>query len=273
MNYYVYELIDPRNNLVFYVGKGKTRDKLNRVYRRIKDHLNSNDKSNRFKYFLIQKIRKLGLEVEFRIIKEGISESEAFILEIELIKKYGKRIDNSGNLVNITDGGEGISGFKHSNESKELMSIKHKELIKLNGGNFKGRKHNRETKQRMSIIQKKICKTRINSMQGKHHSEETKRKISEKQKGKTRLPKEMWYKFSNPGSKNPQAKKYIFINPNNEKFEVIGFFKDFIKQNELSYDACLEYRNKGKIPPPKNPNHNRMSKTRINSIGWEVIDA
>lgn len=270
-NYYVYALIDPRNNSIFYVGKGKTRDTLNRVYRRISDHIRGHDGNNKLKNSVIRKIQRLGLEVKGQIIKEGLLEQEAFELEKELIRSLGKRMSGTGNLVNLTDGGEGSSGHVMSEETKKILSEKNKARIKNTGiVNFKGEHHSLETRARMSEIQKEICKNRINPMQGKKHTEETKKRISDKQKGHSNLPKHLWYKFSNPRDKNPQAKKYLFINPDGEKFEVFGFFKKFISDNHLSYDTCREYLNKGKIPTPKNINHSRMSKNRILTTGWEI---
>ena len=85
----------------FYVGKGKdnrawsTRGR-SKFWSRVKD--------------------KHGYIVE--IVSTGLSEHEAFLKEKELIKFYGRRDKNQGNLVNLTDGGEGVSGFIWSEESK-----------------------------------------------------------------------------------------------------------------------------------------------------------
>ncbi|NDG33237.1 GIY-YIG nuclease family protein, partial [bacterium] len=93
--YYVYELIDPRVNLPFYVGKGKG----NRVYFHLSEQ--SRAKSDNFKKFdKIKKIRKEGYEPEVKIVKYFEEENDAYDYEEELIKKYGKRdIDEGGILT------------------------------------------------------------------------------------------------------------------------------------------------------------------------------
>lgn len=93
----------------FYVGKGKD----NRAW----------STRGRSKFWSRVKDRH-GCIVE--IVSTGLSEHEAFLKEKELIKFYGRRDKNQGNLVNLTDGGEGVSGFIWSEESK----TKFKEFFK-----------------------------------------------------------------------------------------------------------------------------------------------
>lgn len=245
-------------------------DNKGRKYRRLSDHLNFYDTSNRLKNSVIKKILKLKLNIKCEIIKDNTNELDAFNLEVILIKKYGRRNIGTGILTNLTDGGEGGSGHTISDKGRQEISRKNKERIKLYGANFKGCRHSLESRVKMSFSQKERAKNYPNSMQGKKHTEETKKKISDKLKGKSTLPKEKWYKFSNPGKKNPQAKKYIFINPNGEKFLVIGEFKKFIKDHELAYDCCKNFRDKGKIPAPINPNHHMVTQERKNSTNWEI---
>ena len=67
--------------------------------------------------------RKHGREVI--ILQDSISEQSAKSIERWLIHMYGKRINNKGPLVNITNGGEGFSS-KHSEDSKRKMSASKK---------------------------------------------------------------------------------------------------------------------------------------------------
>jgi len=108
--FYVYQLIDPRNNKPFYVGKGKN----NRMY----DHVvivkrghspNGNDK-------LKNKILKI-LESKMNIIYKKIfysdDEKNVFETEEKMIRNIGLK-----NLCNLTYGGE---GNVPSNETREKM--------------------------------------------------------------------------------------------------------------------------------------------------------
>jgi len=95
LKYYVYELIDPRNGKIFYVGKGKA----NRVYKHLKAALKGEPSEKSYK---IRDILKEELKPTLNIVKSGLSENEAFQLENLLITQYGKN-----NLTNINSGKNG----------------------------------------------------------------------------------------------------------------------------------------------------------------------
>lgn len=105
--YYVYELIDPRINKPFYIGKGSG-DRRNAHFKEAR--LPTYKQFNKLKCWVIDDIRKSGCEPTTNIVKKDLQEHQAYQLEIKLISKHGKLVDGTGILTNIRDGGEGGSG-------------------------------------------------------------------------------------------------------------------------------------------------------------------
>jgi len=95
--YYVYEWIRLDTNEPFYVGKGKG-DRWCRRNSRSKHFLNIYNK----------------VETVVNILHENLSENEAHEYECWYINEY--RFTYGYNLCNKTDGGDGVSGYKPSDE-------------------------------------------------------------------------------------------------------------------------------------------------------------
>lgn len=74
----------------------------------------------------INKLLKSGNNPIIIKVYEKLIEQESFDKEILLISKIGKAYKKEGPLVNITDGGEGVTGLVHSEESRKKMSLKGK---------------------------------------------------------------------------------------------------------------------------------------------------
>jgi hypothetical protein len=60
----------------------------------------------------------------FYKIFTSLNKNDAISIEIDMIKHFGKIKDGSGILSNLTDGGDGISGFKHSDDYKNSLKKK-----------------------------------------------------------------------------------------------------------------------------------------------------
>ena len=110
LGYYVYALKDPRNNEIFYIGKGKGQ----RIFAHEEEALvYGSDKSG--KVARIRAIKKAGLAVIRLIVRHGLkSESEAFGLEAALIDVLEDQ------LTNLVHG--------HNSDDYGLMTLKEVEL-------------------------------------------------------------------------------------------------------------------------------------------------
>jgi hypothetical protein len=231
--YYVYELIDPRVNLPFYIGKGKDK----RVYFHLSEK--SRAKSDNFKKFdKIKKIRKEGYEPEVKIVQYFEDENDAYEYEEKLIKIYGRRdIDEGGILTNICESSRPpkLKGKTYQeiygDDWKDQIEKRRK--LQLSVGGYGPKKHTEETKKKIS--QKVAGKN--NPSYGVPCSEERKRKISEKAKER----------YEN-GFISPSAKTWRIISPESKEYIITGALKEFCKSQNISYatmSAAIKYNRKG----------------------------
>jgi hypothetical protein len=107
---YLYRHIRLDKNEPFYIGIG-TDIEYKRAY-------NFYNRSNHWKNI----INKTQYEVE--ILLDDLTWEEACQKEIEFITLYGRKDLNKGTLVNLTDGGEGFLGYKHTQNAKDVISQK-----------------------------------------------------------------------------------------------------------------------------------------------------
>lgn len=97
--YYVYGLIDPRNDQYFYIGKGKGK--------RFSSHLKPKRRDfNTAKLDKIKEIQEANLEVRIEILFPNLDEETAFELERIIIYKLGREVFNEGILTNLNPGGK-----------------------------------------------------------------------------------------------------------------------------------------------------------------------
>lgn len=155
--FYVYIHKKP-DGTPFYVGKG-TGNRAYQFSKRTQWHKN-----------IVEKYGRNNIIIE---IVNCVNESQAFDLE----KIYIKQLKRDGVcLVNLTDGGEGHSGFKQSQTTKDKRAEKLKQFYASDAG--------KETNKALNAH-------RI----GRKNSDETKRKMSKAAKGKPKS-KEHAHKFS-----------------------------------------------------------------------------
>jgi len=122
VGFYVYALQDPRDGVIFYVGKGVA----NRWYDHVQAaRLNTEDES--LKLSRIREIEASGLEVEAFLVRHGISsEKAAYDLEAAVIHAY-RLLEKSGNsagveLTNVAEVHEPARGLTNVRIAQTLFN-------------------------------------------------------------------------------------------------------------------------------------------------------
>lgn len=146
----IYGLIDPRTLLIRYVGRSSS------GVSRPKSYKNPSNLSMRTSMHLTRWLKGLlaaGLLYEVVVLEELTSADRLNEAEKRWIA-YGRL--SAWPLVNLTAGGEGLSGYKLSPETKAKISAAHKGRIQspesraANARAQLGRKHSKETRRKMS---------------------------------------------------------------------------------------------------------------------------
>ena len=151
---YVYEHTRPDTGAIFYVGKGKGS--------------RSNTRSGRNNYWN-NIVRKAG-SFKVRRLVENIDEELAFLIECERISQLKEQ---GVVLCNMTDGGEGTSGYTHTSEARTAITANSRAVVaELKATGVKhwmlGTKLSPETKSKIG-----------ESGRGYKHTDEAKQKMSE----------------------------------------------------------------------------------------------
>ena len=220
--FYVYAYIRKSNGIPYYIGKGRK----NRAWAK---HYNIKTPKDQNKII---------------IIEANLTELGAFAIERRMIKWYRRKgIEENGVLYNKTLGGEGVSGWIHSKETRAKLSAANKGKVAHN----KGKKHRTESIAKMSAAQKGIKKNWSQKSRdkmslfhtGKKHTKESLLKIKKSSQARVKNPEwrekvrkatiealekkygPNWKKIMSDLSKerNKKNKKSIELNPN--LFEII----------------------------------------------------
>jgi hypothetical protein len=165
-NFYVYEHRRKDTGVVFYVGKG--------CGKRAKNFC------NRGRYWDNVAKAAGGVIVTYPVL--DVDEELSYLAEIELIDVYRKQ---GVRLVNISDGGEGSSGWKPTEDVKRKIGEANKYTPKASGENhgMYGKKHSEESlaKMREAAVSREYNEN--SGFSGRKHTEESRAKMSENLKG------------------------------------------------------------------------------------------
>lgn len=146
--FYVYAIFRPWDGSPCYIGKGME-DRINQHRRAGANHYNP------MLADIFKEAKRLGIEVPIAKIRQSLTNGEALDTEIALISAIGR--GGLGPLVNMTDGGEGMSGHKASEDHKRKISAAQKHRAPASA----------ETRAKISAARK-----------GTKASEETRKKLS-----------------------------------------------------------------------------------------------
>jgi len=128
-SFYVYEHWRPDTDACFYVGKGNGR----RAWR-----MRGRSRHHRA---IQSELIALGMAVDVRIVAQNLTEEAAFTMEQGRIAFYPL-----ADLCNMTEGGEGVSGWKHSLECRKRIAASKTDRP--------GRKHTPEARAKMSLAKR-----------------------------------------------------------------------------------------------------------------------
>ncbi|WP_089177255.1 NUMOD3 domain-containing DNA-binding protein [Bosea sp. AS-1] len=200
--FYVYQHRRNDTGAIFYIGKGSG----NRAW---------DEHWSRYQNRIWKGCAKHGYTVE--IVCDGLDEKHALDLEVMLIQAHGRKNLGAGELANLTDGGEGVSGRVLSEETKRKISDGNKGKIMSLEARIKlaqycgdrasmwGKKHSPETIAKLSA-----GKIGNKNPLGHRHSEETKETLKFKARNKPMNP------HNTSGYRGVQFKK------SNKKWVVLG---------------------------------------------------
>lgn len=178
--HFIYALCHPETKIIRYIGQTSKGMKRPLGYRKRSFYC-----TNKHLVNWLQKLRKNGLVCGILVIEEFEDEHSLDEREIFWIAKYK---EDGNSLLNATDGGGGVRGFKDWTE----------EEIERRRNIFKGKKlvFTEEHKRNLSIAiknsekKKEAHKKAIEKLRGRKHTEEHKKKVRDKITGLVRSPEQ-----------------------------------------------------------------------------------
>ena len=239
----IYCYIDDENDKIVYVGKDSNIDK----NKRHREHFSP----SRYDEQPVNRILQNNLSrYLYKVLWEvdDCSDNHLNQMEIFYIKKHDPKF-------NFTDGGDGISGYKHTEESKRKIS----EALKGENNPNYGKTLSKETRKKIS----ETLKGENNPNYGKTLSKETRKKISEALKGE-----------NNPmlGKKHSkETRKKI-----SEAQNTTGFYRVYKQKNNRCKQGFIwryQYFLDSKRKSIKSVDLKKLEKkVRKEGLEWKIID-
>ena len=215
---------------------------------------------------------------EHIVIAKGLTEEEAKWLEIELIREFDTTNQDKG--YNITLGGEGGNGLKHTKEARKKIREASKgktlseETRKKISEASKGKTLSEEHRKKLSESHKGKQTGKNHPMYGKKHTKEARKKISEASKGKNHpnygktLSEETRKKISE-AKKGKNHPNYGKNSPNKKEVYCVELDMYFDTVKEASeYVGCC----KSNISQVLSPNYRNKTAKGYHWIYAEDVD-
>ena len=242
----IYCYIDKENDKIVYVGKDSNINK----NKRHRDHLAPSlynaqpinrilqNNPDRYKYCALWEI-------------DDCTDNHLNQMEIFYIKKYDPQF-------NFTEGGDGSSGFKHSEETRKKMSEAQKGKNHPMYGKTLSEEHKKKISESLKgkTLSAKTRKKMSEAQKGKTFSEETRKKISKSLKGKTL---------------SEETRKKISKSQNTTGFYRVSKQKD----NHCKQGFRWRYRYQNKLTEKKISSINLLKlkeKVGAQNLPWKIID-
>jgi len=197
-----------RNKINYKIYVGKTGN----LSQRMTDHKKMRGDCPKFH----NAIKKYGIDTfDIFILCKFDKENECLNAEKYYINYFKSNINKFG--YNLTNGGDGVSGYKHTKESKQKMSL--------------------------------ALKGRTSPMKGKHHSKETIIKLSNSHKGKKGYWKDKKLSYNHKKKLSNSHKGYIMPDKQKKIISITNTGKkcNWIKRGVNNYNSKLNLEDVSKI--------------------------
>lgn len=150
-DFYVYALMDCDLQTPFYIGKGRRQ----RIGQHRTEALRgeSGVKNERIR----EVVATIG-HLPAVVVASDLTEAQAFDLEAKTILEIGRADLGLGPLLNLTDGGEGATGYKQTPEERRKKSIAHStpEMVALKRAHYRRLSSQPGWQERLSNIARRV---------------------------------------------------------------------------------------------------------------------
>ena len=220
--FFVYGLVDPRTNEIFYIGKGKG-DRPERHLKEARGYKRTGKSTNVYKSRKILNILKAGFKsYEIIFLHKNLTEDEAFDLET-------KEINSRPNLTNIGEGGKGGDNLSNNPNREEIIE--------------KIRTSVRKKCEDPDYIKylSEINSGDKNGMYGRHHTEDSRSKMSKTRKENFKKIKNDPVKYAEYCKRCSECNKKKFANGYKQPFEKkvteeqLRMIKDMLPNHKYSW--------------------------------------